>query len=102
MQQNWEWNDTTSAAKVLEVRGLTKREREVLSWMMQGKTNGEIGNILGISIHTASKHIEHVFLKLGVHSRIQAYNKVLELSRKDHKQGYGLAYGTVHQRAEVA
>ncbi len=102
MQQFSEWTDTTSASKLLRVKGLTEREREVLIWVIQGKTNGEIGNILGISIHTASKHIEHVFRKLGVHSRIQAFNKVLELFQKEQHQGYDIVSSESHPRAEVA
>ena len=101
MQQFSERTDPTFAPKLLKVKGLTEREREVLMWIMEGKTNGEIGSILGISIHTASKHIEHVFLKLGVHSRIQAFNKVLELFQEQH-QGYSLVSNESHLRPEGA
>lgn len=79
MQQFSERTDAISASKLLEAKRLTEREREVLMWLIQGKANGEIGNLLGISIHTASKHVENIFFKLGVHSRIQAFNKVREL-----------------------
>jgi len=52
--------------------GLTSREIELLSWVAQGKSNREIGIILNISFHTVSKHLEHIFTKLGVCSRTAA------------------------------
>lgn len=51
---------------------LTAREAEVLSWLAKGKTNRDIAEILGISRHTVSKHLEHLFEKLGVETRAAA------------------------------
>jgi DNA-binding CsgD family transcriptional regulator len=51
---------------------LTRREGEVLNWVARGKTNADIGAILGISARTAQKHLENVFVKLGVESRTAA------------------------------
>lgn len=51
---------------------LSPREREVLDWVAEGKTNPEIGAIVGISGRTVQTHLEHVFAKLGVVSRAQA------------------------------
>ncbi|NTV11771.1 MAG: response regulator transcription factor, partial [Zoogloea sp.] len=45
---------------------LTSRESEVLYWVIKGKTNRDIGDILGTSPRTVNKHLEHVFEKLGV------------------------------------
>jgi DNA-binding CsgD family transcriptional regulator len=59
-------------AATLQGLGLTPREAEVLSWVAQGKTNREIGLILGASARTVQKHLEHVFQKLGVESRTNA------------------------------
>jgi len=56
----------------LEEIGLTPRELEVLEWVARGKTNNEIGMILKISSRTASKHLEHIYTKFGVTSRIDA------------------------------
>jgi DNA-binding CsgD family transcriptional regulator len=54
----------------LEVRfGLTPREAEVLIWVAQGKTNPEVGTILGIRPYTVRTHLERVFTKLGVETR---------------------------------
>jgi len=51
---------------------LTTREAEVLHWVVQGKTNRDIGDILGTSPRTVHKHLEHVFAKLGVETRTAA------------------------------
>ena len=56
----------------LEPVGLTRREAQVLSWVGQGKTNAEIGTILGISPRTVAKHLELIFSKLGVENRTAA------------------------------
>jgi len=52
--------------------GLTAREREVLSWVAQGKSNVEIGVILNLSDRTVDKHLEHILDKLGVGTRTAA------------------------------
>jgi len=56
---------------------LSPREGEVLHWVGEGKTNQEIGLILGISARTVQTHLEHVFGKLGVVSRAQAVAEAL-------------------------
>jgi len=56
----------------LDLAALTRRETEVLSWIAKGKTNRDIGEILGMSPRTVNKHLEHVFEKLGVETRAAA------------------------------
>jgi len=51
---------------------LTHRELDVLRWVVDGKTNQEIGAVLGISDKTVEKHLEAIFKKLGVASRVEA------------------------------
>ncbi len=51
---------------------LTTREAEVLYWVIYGKTNRDIGDILKSSHRTVNKHLEHVFEKLGVETRTAA------------------------------
>jgi DNA-binding NarL/FixJ family response regulator len=58
--------------------GLTPREAEILSWVVQGKTNPEIGIILGIQLTTVKKHLESTFAKLGVENRTGAVTLALE------------------------
>jgi len=55
-----------------ETAGLTPREREMLVYLAQGKTNQEIAGLLGISTRTVAKHLERVFEKLGVETRTAA------------------------------
>jgi DNA-binding CsgD family transcriptional regulator len=49
----------------------------VLYWVSKGKTNKDIGDILGTSPRTVNKHLEHVFEKLGVETRTAAANMAL-------------------------
>jgi DNA-binding CsgD family transcriptional regulator len=51
---------------------LSARERECLRWVAEGKTDWEIGVILGISAATARFHVDRARRKLGAHSRAQA------------------------------
>ncbi|MFT3905079.1 MAG: response regulator transcription factor [Steroidobacteraceae bacterium] len=51
---------------------LTAREAEVLLWISRGKSNRDIGEILSISPRTVNKHLEQVFVKLGVENRASA------------------------------
>jgi DNA-binding NarL/FixJ family response regulator len=60
------------AKKPLGSLGLTTREREVLTWIAQGKTNYEIGVILSACTGTICKHVEHILSKLCVENRTGA------------------------------
>jgi DNA-binding NarL/FixJ family response regulator len=53
-------------------KDLTPRELDVLSLVSQGKTNAEIGLALGISDKTVEKHLDMIFRKMGVVSRVEA------------------------------
>jgi DNA-binding CsgD family transcriptional regulator len=55
-----------------EEAGLTAREREVLGWVARGRTNAEIAAHLWISPLTVGKHLENVYVKLGVRTRTAA------------------------------
>jgi len=52
--------------------GLTPREEEVLLWLATGKTDGDIATLLDISRRTVQKHLEHIYVKLGVETRTAA------------------------------
>ncbi|MFB4390770.1 MULTISPECIES: response regulator [unclassified Pseudomonas] len=56
---------------------LTEREVEVLRWVSCGKTNKDIADILQLSPRTVNKHLEHVFVKLGVETRTAAMSVAL-------------------------
>ena len=61
---------------------LTVREAEVLYWVVKGKTNKDIGDILGSSPMTVKKHLEHVFVKLGVETRTSAAGMAMKRMRQ--------------------
>jgi DNA-binding CsgD family transcriptional regulator len=63
---------TEMSAELLRRLGLTDREAQVLLWVAQGKTNPEIGVILGISTGTVHKYTENIFRKLRVETRTAA------------------------------
>lgn len=56
---------------------LTDREFEVLRWIREGKRNGEIAAIMGLSGRTVEKHVEHLLMKLGVETRTAAAQAAL-------------------------
>lgn len=67
-----EQHDDNLAASLQTSYNLTRREVEVLMWVAKGKTSKDIGNILGMSPRTVDKHLEHVYVKLGVETRAAA------------------------------
>lgn len=60
----------------LDTFGLTAREREVITLLIEGLTQKEIARTLVISSNTVGTHIQRILLKLGVHTRAQAVAKV--------------------------
>lgn len=67
-----EESDAAQIEALMHIFKLTKRESEVLYWTIKGKTSRDIGDILGSSPRTVNKHLEHVFVKLGVETRTAA------------------------------
>src|SRR5262245_61546935 len=59
---------------------LTRRESQVLFWLYQGKTNAEIGSILGIAERTAETHALRLYPKMGVENRYTAIATMTRLS----------------------
>lgn len=68
---------------------LTAREAEVLYWVVKGKINRDIGDILGSSPATVKKHLERVFAKLGVETRTAAAAMAMNRIRQLHPQFEG-------------
>jgi len=68
---------------------LTAREAEVLYWVVKGKINRDIGDILGTSPMTVKKHLERVFAKLGVETRTAAAGMAMRRIRQLHPQFEG-------------
>ena len=57
---------------------LTPQEEHIARLARDGKTNPEIGVILGIQLTTVKKHLESTFAKLGVENRTGAVTMALE------------------------
>ena len=54
---------------------LTGREIEVLRCMASGRTYRQIAGLLALSPHTVRRHMEHIYKKLGVQSKMEAVNR---------------------------
>ena len=82
-----------SDAAVIEAMSLsfklTAREAEVLYWVVKGKINRDIGDILGASPATVKKHLERVYVKLGVETRTAAAGMAMGRIRQLHPQFEG-------------
>ena len=55
--------------------GLTRREREILSLMLEGLVKKEIAERLFLSYYTIDTHVKNIYAKLHVHSRTEALAK---------------------------
>ncbi|MEX8519444.1 MAG: response regulator [Leptothrix sp. (in: b-proteobacteria)] len=77
-----EADDAAALEALMLAFKLTHREAEVLYWVVKGKTNRDIGDILGSSPATVKKHLEHVYEKLGVETRNAAASVALASVRQ--------------------
>ena len=59
--------------------GLTRRECEVLHWIIEGKRDGEIASILAISLRTVNHHVSSILGKLDAETRTAAVKRAVEL-----------------------
>ncbi|MGC8928247.1 MAG: response regulator [Myxococcota bacterium] len=55
-----------------EVKPLSKREKEILSYIAKGLSNKEVAEVLGLSSTTVRTHLEHIYEKLNVTNRVEA------------------------------
>jgi DNA-binding CsgD family transcriptional regulator len=82
LPEEWLLILSEAAAQNMEARlrplGFSRRQSEVVRWLLDGKTNSEIGTILGISSRTVQKHLEHLFADLGVETRTAAAARIRE------------------------
>lgn len=62
---------------------LAPREVAILNWMALGKTNGEIGTILGIATPTVATYVRRLYNKLEVSDRTAAAVKGVKLGLVD-------------------
>lgn len=60
-------------------RPLSARETEILGWLREGKSNYEVGRILGISALTVKNHLQRIYRTLGVSNRSHALSRCMAL-----------------------
>jgi len=75
------WPATAASPKTIlaPALGVSEREAEVLDWLAKGKPNADIAAILMLSPRTVTKHVEQIFLKLGVENRTAAAAKAIRV-----------------------
>ncbi|WFR82335.1 LuxR C-terminal-related transcriptional regulator [Janthinobacterium rivuli] len=71
--------DGAQAALAGVARAASARELEVLHWVSIGKSNEEVGQILGISGGTVKSHLQRIYKLLGVSNRTQAVSRGISL-----------------------
>jgi len=67
------------ASESADLPHLTPRETECLKWAAAGKSEWEISQILGISEHTAERHLLNAKTRLGAVNRVQAVAEAIRL-----------------------
>ncbi|MCB1094704.1 MAG: response regulator transcription factor [Verrucomicrobiae bacterium] len=71
--------DFSSHEPLIHALGVTPREAEVLLWVAQGKSNGDVALILGMSEKTVKQHMSNIFTKLGLENRNAAAMRAVEV-----------------------
>jgi DNA-binding CsgD family transcriptional regulator len=74
-------------SRSLEALGLTTRESEIVGWVIKGETNVAIGQALHISPKTVKKHLDNVYVKLGVRGRGRLTAFVLDILERRSEGG---------------
>ncbi|HOJ08579.1 MAG: response regulator transcription factor [Ignavibacteriota bacterium] len=57
---------------------LSEREREILSFLVEGLSKKQIGEKIFLSHHTVDSHLRNIYAKLEVHSRSSAISKAIK------------------------
>ena len=68
---------------------LTPKEAQVMQWVSCGKTDADIAALLAISRRTVHKHLEHIYVKLGVETRTAAVMRAGAMVISEHRPGRG-------------
>ncbi len=71
------------AARTEHAGGVTQRERQILLWVREGKSNQEIAAVLGISPLTVKNHVQKILRKLGASNRAHAVAEAIALGLLD-------------------
>ena len=65
------WDDNTRLAGLVLTSGLTARELEVVSVIVEGASNRDIAHLFSISENTVKHHLTRIFDKVGVSTRLE-------------------------------
>ena len=68
---------------------LTDSELRVVAHVVDGLTNREIATLLAISRHTVDAHLKHIYIKLGIHTRVELTVLALQHSARSDDPRYG-------------
>jgi DNA-binding CsgD family transcriptional regulator len=81
--------DTLSSNQAAKARfgGLSRREREVVAWVAQGKTNREIAELMVVGGRTVETYITRILNKLGLNSRVQIATWALSVGLPNPSEG---------------
>lgn len=63
--------------------GISNREKEIITLILDGKTNREIEDALFISLKTVKNHVYRIYRKMGINNRVQLINLVMKAARPD-------------------
>jgi len=74
-----ERNPLKPAPRFCPLPRFSRRKNEVLQWMVEGKRNAEIANILHLSSRTVEKHVAEILVELDVENRATAIIRAMEL-----------------------
>jgi two-component system nitrate/nitrite response regulator NarL len=69
--------ETPALPGKIALEGLTKRQREVLAHMQQGRTNKEIAKSLDVSIATVKLHVQAILKAAGARNRTEAVTRIV-------------------------
>lgn len=71
--------EAPAAGAPVTAPGITERERQILQWVCDGKSNAQIAEILGISALTVKNHMQKILRKLRASNRAHAVAQALAL-----------------------
>ena len=56
---------------------ISEREKEILGWLVKGKSYNAIAETCFVSVDTVKTHVRHIYEKLHVHSKSEAVAKAI-------------------------
>jgi ATP/maltotriose-dependent transcriptional regulator MalT len=69
----------SSGSRLGATRSLSRRELEILDYLVDGWSNAEIASVLCVKVRTVRFHLEGIYAKLGVARRGEAVREALRL-----------------------